>query len=218
VTGASRTVEVAALAENDFLFNGAFYGLDGLEELTAGRVVPSRFFVEPLDDPTALADTIRTEFVANGADAEAVIDTIDVALVQQTGFFTLMQQFVGVGLLVGIAGIGVIMVRAVRERRRVVGVLRSLGFPSRAVGTAFLVEAAFVAFEGVVLGVVVALVGSYGLVLSEASFAEGMTWGVPWNEVAGIAALALVASAVAALWPARRASHIRPAEALRITD
>jgi len=218
VTGSSRTVEVAALAENDFLFNGAFYGIGGLEELTAGRAVASRFYVEPEGDPTEVAAAIRTEFVANGADAEAVTDTIDGALVQQTGFFTLMQQFVGVGLLVGIAGIGVIMVRAVRERRRIVGVMRSLGFPARSVGAAFLVEAAFVAFEGVVLGVAVALVGSYGLVLSGATFAEGMTWGVPWTEVLGISLLALVASSVAALWPARRASRIRPAEALRITD
>ena len=42
-------------------------------------------------------------------------------LSQNNAFFTLMQQFVGVGLVVGIAGIGVIMVRAVRERRRQVG-------------------------------------------------------------------------------------------------
>jgi putative ABC transport system permease protein len=127
-----------------------------------------------------------------------------------------MQQSVGIGLLVGVVGIGVIMVRAVRERRRVVVVLRSLGVPVRRRRSAFLIEAAFVAFEGVVLGVVVALVGSYGLVLSGASFAEGMQWGVPWRDVLGIAAL--VSSAVAALWPARRAARIAPVEALRVSD
>ena len=42
------------------------------------------------------------------------------------------------------------MVRAVRERRRQVGVLRALGFQAAAVRAAFVVESAFVAVEGVV--------------------------------------------------------------------
>jgi putative ABC transport system permease protein len=218
VTGRERTVEVAALAHDDFLLNGAFYGIGGFDELTAGRTVPSRFFVESVGDPTELATAVRSRYLANGADAEAVEDTVENVLAQQNGFFTLMQQFVGVGLLVGIAGIGVIMVRAVRERRRVVGVLRAMGFQSRSVGAAFLIEATFVALEGIVLGVLVAFVGSYGLAISGAGFAQGMQWGVPWVEVLGVAALALVASAVAALWPARRATRILPAEALRVAD
>ena len=40
-------------------------------------------------------------------------------------------------VLVGIAGIGVIMIRAVRERRRQVGVLRALGVQAAAVRRAF---------------------------------------------------------------------------------
>ena len=218
LTGNMRIVTVAAWAEADFLFNGVFYGTPGLVDLTDGRGVPSRFFVEPLGDDTALAGTIRTTFLENGADAEAISDTIDSALAQQSGFFALMQQFVGVGLIVGIAGIGVIMVRAVRERRRVIGVLRSIGFQPRDVSRAFLIEAAFVTIEGVAIGVLVGLIGTYGLVLSNSGFVEGLDWGVPWNEVALIVAIALVASAIAAILPARRASKIKPAEALRVTD
>ena len=74
-----------------------------------------------------------------------------------------MQQFVGAGLIVGVAGIGVIMFRAVRERRRDVGVLRSLGFQASAVSRAFMFEAGFVATLGVAIGVVIALIASYVL-------------------------------------------------------
>ena len=81
-----------------------------------------------------------------------------------------------------------------------------------------MVEAGFVAVEGTVIGVAVALVGSYGLVLSDSGFIADFEWGVPWVDVVVIVGLSLGASAVAALWPARRASAIRPAEALRITD
>lgn len=218
LTGNSREVTVAAWAEADFLFNGAFYGAPALVELGGDRLVPSRFFVEPVGDGTELATTIRTTFLEHGADAEAISDTIDNALVQQAGFFALMQQFVGVGLIVGIAGIAVIMIRAVRERRRVIGVLRSLGFQPRDVGRAFLIEAGFVTVEGVTIGVLVGLIGTYGLVLSNSGFVEGMNWGVPWKEVAVIVGIALAASAVAAIVPARRASRIEPAEALRVND
>ncbi len=217
VTGASRQLTVAALAENDFLFNGAFYGIAGYEEIFGARSVPSRFFLASTDQAAAV-DAIRRDFLQNGADAEAVRDTVEMFLAQNTGFFTLMQQFVGAGLVVGIAGIGVIMIRAVRERRREVGVLRSLGFQPRAVGRAFLFEATFVAVEGVLIGVAVALIGTYGLVSSDNNFTEGFTWGVPWTDVLVIAAIALGTSGLAALWPARRASEIRPAVALRLTD
>jgi putative ABC transport system permease protein len=217
VSGASRVLTVAALAENDFVGSGAWYGLNGYREVFGRRAVPSRFYVAT-DEPTQVADAIRADLIENGADANAIRDYVDMILAQNSGFFTLMQQFVGVGLIVGIAGIGVLLVRAVRERRREIGVLRALGFRARVVSHSFLVEAGFIAAEGVAIGVLVALVGSYGLVASGNNFAEGFRWAVPWNEIAVIIGIALVASTAIALWPARRAARIRPAIALRIAD
>ena len=217
VSGRSRTVTIAALAENDFLFNGPFWGIEGYSELFGARAVANRFFAQADDEADAVL-AIRQAFLTNGADADTVRSSIDTQLAQQSGFFTLMQQFVAAGLIVGIAGIGVIMIRAVRERRREVGVLRSLGFQPGAVGRAFLFEASFVAIEGVVIGILVALIGSYGLTASGNNFADGMDWGVPWLEVLFIAAVAVGASMLAALWPARRAADIEPAAALRIAD
>ncbi|MCA8965494.1 MAG: ABC transporter permease, partial [Planctomycetes bacterium] len=178
LTGAVRSLTVAALAENDFVGNGAFYGIDGWESLVGDRAVPSRFFVSSTDpDPTTRL--IRTTFVAQGADVASVRDLVENAVSQQSGFFALMQQFVGAGLVIGIAGIGVLTVRAVRERRRHVGVLRSLGLQPRAVAWTFLVEAVGIAVEGVVIGVLIALVASRGLVLTDSNFAEGLRWTVP---------------------------------------
>lgn len=217
VSGRSRELTVAALAEPDFLANGGFYGWTGYGDVFGERATRSRFFVAAAGQDAAV-DTIRRLFLANGADAETVRSVVETALRQSSSFFTLMQQFVGVGLVVGIAGVGVIMVRAVRERRRQVGILRSLGFQPRAVAGAFMVEAGFVAVEGVVIGVLVALIGSYGLVASGNNFTESFDWTVPVSSVAIIVAIALVASVLAAVWPASRAARIRPAVALRISD
>lgn len=217
VTGATRSTTVAALATADWVGSGAYYGIDGFDEVFGDRAVASRFYVSG-DDLPAIADDIGRRFVANGAEARPVRETVDGLLAQNNGFFVLMQQFVGVGLLVGIAGLGVVMVRSVRERRREVGVLRAIGFERRPVTRSFLLEATFIAVEGVVIGIAVAFIGTYGLVLNNSGFAEGFEWSVPWRDVAFVAGLTLVAAVVTAMIPARQAGGIRPAQALRTFD
>ena len=216
-TGRHRAFRVAAIAENDFLGSGAFVAQSALSDVFGDRAVPSRFYVAAAH-PDATVRRIRRDFVVNGADADTVHDVVATAVAQNSAFFTLMQQFVGAGLLIAVAGVGVIMFRAVRERRREVGVLRSLGFQPRSVSRAFVFEAGVVATIGVGLGVVIAIAACYVLAISGADFASGFTFGVPVGEVALIVAIALVPALLAALVPARLASRIEPARALRIHD
>jgi putative ABC transport system permease protein len=217
VTGRARRFVVAAMAEGDLLGNGAFVSQEALSDVFQERAVVSRFFVSARDD-AATVRRIRSTFIANGADADTVRSVVATAVSQNSGFFTLMQQFVGAGLIVGVAGIGVIMYRAVRERRREIGVLRSLGFQAPAVARAFMFEAGFIATLGVGIGVLIALVASYVLAVSGADFAQGFQFGVPVGEIVVIMAVALVPATIAAVLPARQASRIKPAVSLRVTD
>jgi putative ABC transport system permease protein len=217
VSGTRRTLTVAAIATDDYLFSGAYMGRDAVREIFGDRAVPSRYFIGA-DDLQGAVDRIRADYTANGADGDTVRTSIAVLLSQNNAFFTLMQQFVGVGLVVGIAGIGVIMVRAVRERRRQVGVLRAIGFPKRTVAWSFITEASFVAVAGTTMGVAIALVSSWGLTTTDASWARGFEFGIAWSDIVIIVALAVVASLVAAVLPARAASNIHPAVALRVAD
>jgi putative ABC transport system permease protein len=216
-TGRERVFRVAAIAENDFLGSGAFVSEQALSEVFGARAVPSRFYVASRD-PDATVRGIRTRFVGNGADADTVRSVVTTAVSQNSAFFTLMQQFVGAGLLIAVAGVGVIMFRAVRERRREVGVLRSLGFQPRAVARTFVFEAGVVATMGVLLGVLVAIVACYVLAVSGADFAAGFAFGVPVTDVVVIVAIALAPTLLAAMLPARLASRIEPAVALRTND
>ena len=75
-----------------------------------------------------------------------------------------------------------------------------------------------IATIGVALGVVIAMAACYVLVISGADFAAGFTFGVPVGEIALIVAVALVPAFFTALVPARLASRIEPARALRIHD
>lgn len=217
VSGVRRTLTVAAVATDDYLLSGAYMGSDTARDVFGDRAVPARYFIGARDLQGSV-DRIRARYVANGADGDTVRTSIDVLLSQNNAFFTLMQQFVGVGLIVGIAGIGVIMVRAVRERRRQIGVLRAIGFPRRTVAQAFIVEASFVAVAGTLLGVAIALVSSWGLTTTSASWARGFEFGIAWTDIVIIVSLAVVASLVAAVLPARAAAGIEPAVALRLAD
>ena len=51
----------------------------------------------------------------------------------------------GLGLIVGVAALGVITARSVVERRQQIGVLRAIGFRRRMVQVSFLLESSFIA-------------------------------------------------------------------------
>jgi putative ABC transport system permease protein len=57
----------------------------------------------------------------------------------------IFQVFMGLGLLVSIAALGVIAFRSVVERRQQIGMLRAVGCHRGTVATSFLLESSFIA-------------------------------------------------------------------------
>jgi putative ABC transport system permease protein len=167
----------------------------------------------------ALAAELQGQYLPEGLVATQIRDQVERGLAANRGFFQLMQGFLALGLIVGIAGLGVVMVRAVRERRRNIGVLRALGFQSGTIQRAFLTESTFVALEGIVLGAALSIVTSYLLFKNDQELnASGVGFPIPWASITVLVAAAALASVLATVWPARQASKIRPAVALRIAN
>jgi putative ABC transport system permease protein len=214
--GGERTFTVAAIADNDFAENGVLMSRTAAREAFGDRGAPSRAYVDAVD-PEAFADNFGARFLDHGGRAETIRGKVHDELSSQNEFFVLIRGYLALGLIVGIAGIGVIMVRAVRERRRQVGVLRALGVQAAAVRRAFVVESAFVAAEGLVIGTALALVTAWSITLTDA-FGAGMGFRVPVVGIAGVVIGTLVCALLATAAPARAAARIRPAVALRITD
>jgi putative ABC transport system permease protein len=218
-TLAEQDLRVAGVMASDFQLNGLLVGRSVVDGLLGARAVPNRTYVavEPGADPDVVARALNGELVAEGVDARTFRSIVSDALAEQRGFFRLMQGFLSLGLLIGIAGLGVVMVRAVRERRRQIGMLRAMGLTAEDVRSAFLVEATFVAVRGLVLGVLLGLVTCYSL-LDHSSVFEGahLEFTVPWGTLAVVVGIPLVSSLLAAVGPASRASAIRPAVALRV--
>jgi putative ABC transport system permease protein len=210
---------VVGLAEGGFANLFVYTSRSTVDELFGARATTNTWFLstEPGSDPDAVADRINGGFLANGADADSFRTKIGDSLAQQEQFFRLMQGYLALGLVVGVAGLGVVMVRAVRERRRQVGILRSLGFEAGAVRKAFVTESAFVALEGICIGTALAILTAWRLVSNE-TFGEDLAFSIPWVQLAVLVVGTFVASLLATATPAQQASRIRPAVALRITD
>jgi len=167
--------------------------------------------------PTVLASRLQGAYLSSSLVATPVADTIRRMFDANLAFFRLMDGFLALGLLIGICGLGVVMVRAVRERRRSIGVLRALGFRAKTVERSFLIESGFIAFEGVLIGGVLGILTTWLMYAKSAMFA-GLHTGFPvmWGT-ATVLALITVAMSLLATWaPARRASRILPALATRV--
>jgi putative ABC transport system permease protein len=127
----------------------------------------------------------------------------------------ILQGFMGVGLLAGIAALGTLATRAVVERRRQIGVLRALGFSSRTIGGGLLIESAVVCLLGAALGVGVGLFVAANTVAFLSRLNPELRFAIPWDQIGGVVLVALIAALLMTVVPARAASRLSPAEALR---
>jgi putative ABC transport system permease protein len=220
-SGATRALTIAGLTPTDQLDNGVLVSRELTRTLGGTHDVVTRSYLALADgaDPDGTATAINAAFLRHGAEARTFTVLGGEGVAQLTGFIALMQGFLGLGLLVGIAGLGVVMVRAVRERRHEIGMLRAMGFRAGMVRAAMLSEAGLIAVQGTVIGALLGLVTTRQLLAGSESFGDaGVPFVVPWGGLLIILALPLAASLAATAWPASRAAAIRPAVALRATD
>jgi putative ABC transport system permease protein len=169
--------------------------------------------------PDELASRLQGSYLHSGLVATPIESTVRRLYAGNASFFQLMQGFLSLGLLVGVTALGVLMIRAVRERRRTIGVLRALGFQASTVRRAFLTESSFIALEGTVIGAVLAVVTAWLMYEQSAAFAT-IRGGFPiaWLPITIVVLGTFVASLLATVGPARRAAAIRPALAVRVAD
>jgi putative ABC transport system permease protein len=144
----------------------------------------------------------------------AVLDDVVGA---QVTFTRIVQGFMGLGLIVGIAALGVITARSVVERRQQIGVLRAIGFRRRMVQASFLLESSFIALTSIAVGTVLGLAVAYNVLweTKQQPSWDNLAFSVPWVNL-GIIFLAVYVVALATTFaPALKASRVYPAEALR---
>jgi putative ABC transport system permease protein len=170
------------------------------------------------DAAVEVASSIEAALLERGVLATSFQQEIDDAAAQSNAFQYLFEGFMGLGLIVGIAALGVIAFRTVAERRQQIGMLRAIGYTRKLIGLAFFMESSFIALAGIAMGMILGSALSYNLLTSPELLGETgaeVEFRFPLARLLIIVAIAYGASALMTLIPARSASKMPVAEALR---
>jgi putative ABC transport system permease protein len=161
-----------------------------------------------------IAKDMESELVVYGMRTFIIEQELKDMLRSMTNFFYLLQAFLGLGLLVGIAGLGIITIRVVTERRQQIGMLRALGFKQSMIKLSFLIETSFIALLGIFIGVALGII--LGVRMWMQDFQDGnVAFVIPWGTIIIISLISYVFTFLCTYAPASAAAKIPPAEALR---
>jgi putative ABC transport system permease protein len=165
-------------------------------------------------------DGIDQDELAKDLERELGIETIVLStLVKEftrsmEQMFDLFSAFMGLGLIVGIAGLGMITLRAVHERRIEIGMMRAIGFQRHNVTWSFLLEAGFIASTGIILGSLLGISLGYTLWYDEFRPMD-FDFMIPWMKILFVGGIALIVTLIFTFAPSLQASRVTPSEALR---
>jgi putative ABC transport system permease protein len=149
-----------------------------------------------------------------------VVNTTEIANVFSivTGTLTLMlASIAGISLVVGGVGIMNIMLVSVTERTREIGIRMAVGATPGDILRQFLIEALMLSCVGGMIGFLLGLGASIGIVSLINAVSAGQKWTQQFSFTAALLAF-LFAAAVGiffGFYPARRASQLDPIESLR---
>ncbi|MGZ4317689.1 MAG: ABC transporter permease [Gaiellaceae bacterium] len=167
-------------------------------------------------DPTTTAKTLQNVFMANGLQADSMQKLLNQMIGSNLVMDRLVEGFLALGLVVGVAALGVGTARAVAERRQQIGVLRAIGFQRRMVQASLLLESSFIALTAILVGAGLGLLVAHNVISSSAAtYAAGsgvnLSLAVPWLTLGVIfLAVYLVALATTLIPAAVDKAHHEP--------
>lgn len=219
--GESIELTIIGVMEAEYsMFFGYYLSAPTLAEIAPDEMPMASTYSFKLDDSrdaSEVAADMEKALLQFGAQGIDVAEMMEEFQAQQNGLMTVLQWFMGLGLIVGVAAVGVISFRAVVERRQQIGVLRALGFQAQTIGRAFVIETGIIVGLGAIAGVILGLIVSYNLTNDEGMTGgvDGISFEVPWLTVLATLGLAIGMALIMSWLPARQASKTLPAEALR---
>jgi putative ABC transport system permease protein len=220
--GSRRNVTIVGFIDTFVTFidpdkslNGIFiYDQFLVEEYNATGTGILLFKLKDDKDNLEVRRDMERTFLAYGAqsvDFEAEAKEQIEANVQ---FFNILNAYLGLGLIVGIAGLGIITLRSVNERKGQIGMMRAIGFNKRQVKVSFLIESTYISLLGILIGVIIGLVVSANLFVK--LFAEqDYELIIPGFNIAIIILITLGMTLISTIPPSSLASRVAPAEVLR---
>ncbi|MFN8538922.1 MAG: FtsX-like permease family protein [Thermomicrobiales bacterium] len=178
---------------------------------------PTSYFLA-LATGTVVADAVEGLRVAFADRSLAVNDlssTVRIGTSIRALLTQLVQGFMGLGLVAGVAALGILGIQSVIERRQQLGTLRAIGYTRGETRATLTFESAVTAALGISLGTALGLILARSLVALLAVRNPEIRYGVPWDQIAITLALAWVGTLAALVVAAWQAGRVSPADALR---
>jgi len=217
-------------------------GLTGDRDVRVGAVFSSNVVGAPVVVPTAVLDelvpaeqqSIDTVLVdaapgvgvdeLQDAVAAAVSPYVVVSVMTQDEFVStladqvnqvlvILYALLGLSVVIAVLGIVNTLALSVIERTREIGLLRAVGLGRLQLAGTVTVESVLTALFGTVVGLAVgvALASALPTVYASDGLSELV---IPWGNLLGMLALAVVVGVLAALWPATRAARMKVLDAV----
>ncbi len=217
-TGRTRTVTVIGIIDGQaFTMWGMFLQARTVEDVWGPPDAINYYLrLGPGVNANDAARMVESSLINYGVQADSIRTIVDEAMATQRNMMRLFEGFMALGLIVGIAALGVIAFRSVVERRQQIGMLRAIGYKRSMVAASFLIESTMITLLGVLSGTILGVLLAWNLITSDYFIGGGGAgFTVPWLEMAIFILIALIASLLMAYIPSRRAARVPIAQALR---
>jgi putative ABC transport system permease protein len=239
--GNTRSVRVAGfLEQSSYLFSaGVWMNDEPVIEQFDGRL--TRMYVSVSDDAqpsTSYQDDTVSDFSPTGKSKDVRMATAElelelspllntkgvqvsiisdeVMLLQSLvlALLGIFEGYLALGLIVGIAGIGVVTVRSVSERTKSIGILRALGYRKNMVLLSFFIEVSWVSVLGMLNGILVA-VGFHRALYMTFWKDQGASFSLPTESILLVFFGGWILVLLATFVPIHKAAKIPASAALR---
>lgn len=161
-----------------------------------------------------LEDILSRDLASQGVTVQTVAEEIAILQSLVLAILSLFEGYLAMGLLVGVAGIGVVTVRNVSERRRTIGMLRAIGLRQRQVLNIFFIEVSWIAMLGMLNGLLLGY-GFHRALYQAIWKSEGAAFTFPWSSTLLLFLLGWLIVFLTTYLPVKQASKIPPSAALR---
>jgi putative ABC transport system permease protein len=211
----NRLMHVALIYGSNQPAGDYFIGI-GAYEANFTNQYDSFIFVKRAAGVTPNAARAAIESVANQYPGAQVLDQNQwkAQMAQPINqLLGLVYVLILLAAIIALLGIGNTLALSVYERHRELGILRAVGMTRRQLRATIRGEAALIALQGTILGLLIGIF--FGWALIGALKSQGISvLSLPYITLAGIALLGAAAGVLAAVGPARRAAKLKVLQAV----
>jgi ABC-type antimicrobial peptide transport system permease subunit len=173
-------------------------------------------------DENENVEAVRSQIESQGFETQSPIDTITEINQVFKYFNFILVGFGAIGMIVAILGMFNTLTISLLERTKEIGLMIALGARSRDMNRLFVLEATILSLVGAVVGIVLSIILGFiiNLVMNFYAKGRGVTdsfsvFSNPWWLMLGMIVFMVFVGLIVVFFPARRAEHISPIEALR---